>query len=346
MSNNYLLSSSKQPFGTLPNGEAVSQYHLSNNKGLTVKLIDYGATLVSVKIPEQNNSEIVLGFDTLEEYLKHEFYFGCTVGRVANRIAQGKFSYQGKAYQLACNDKQPNHIHGGCKGFDKVLWRAESFTAIDSVGVRFYYLSKDNEEGYPGNLKVTTTYLLTDANELKIIFQAETDKATPVDLTNHTYWNLAGAGADNVLKHELQVFADNYVVTDQHHIPSGEIRSVQNTSFDFRKSTAIGARIQEVAGGYDLCFALDKSSALKAHIVEPNTKRSIELYTTQPGLQFYTGNYLYDYPIADSKHTAQYGGFCFETQNFPDAVNHTNFPSPILTPGKIYQHETVYKLEW
>lgn len=340
------LSCSKKPFGTLPSGETITQYQLRNQNGVAVKLINYGATLTSLKLPTTQNPEIVLGFDTLEEYLKHEFYFGCTIGRVANRIKHGKFTYHNHTYQLACNHDQLHHIHGGVKGFDKVVWQAKSFTEKDAVGVEFSYLSPDGEENYPGNLEIITTYLLTNNNELKITYWAKTDKATPIDLTNHTYWNLAGAGADTILDHELHVCADHYVFTDQYHIPNGEIKSVQHTPFDFNKPISIGARIAE-AGGYDLCFVLhERPSHIAARITEPRTKRTMELYTTQPGLQFYTGNYLYDYPIAENKHTAKHGGFCFETQNFPDAVNHSNFPTPFLLPEQIYQHETTYKLTW
>jgi aldose 1-epimerase len=333
------------PFGVLPSGEAITQYHLRNKNGVSAKIINYGATLTSLIIPGEKNTDIVLGFDTLEEYLKHEFYFGCTIGRVANRITHGRFTYQNKTYQLACNDKQPHHLHGGCKGFDKVVWRGEAFAAENAVGVRFYYLSRDGEEGYPGNLDVVTTYTLTNDNELKIAFQAQTDQATPIDLTNHTYWNLAGVG--NILAHQLQVFAERYVVTDQHHIPSGAIQTLHNTPLDFTHLTPIGARIAQVAGGYDLFYILpnpDKTLRLAAQVIEPATQRQLDVYTTQPGLQFYTGNYLYPYPVAHHKKIAQYAGLCLETQNFPGAVNHANFPSPFLLPEEIYQHETIYKL--
>lgn len=345
MKNKNPLSCTQQSFGTLPSGERVSQFHLTNANGVSAKIMDYGATLTSFKLPTANNPDIVLGFDTLEEYLKHEFYFGCTIGRVANRIAHGRFTYQDKIYQLAINNNGRHHIHGGVKGFDKVVWRAETFTETNAVGVKFFYLSKDGEEGYPGNLEVTCTYVLTNNNELKILYSAKTDKPTPIDLTNHTYWNLSGEG--KILDHELQIFADSYVVTDQEHIPSGEIHSVKNTPFDFTEPRIIGDRIVE-AGGYDLFYPARNINTVETRLIaslrEPKTQRSIEVYTTQPGLQFYTGNYLYDYQIANNRKITQNSGFCLETQGFPDAVNHPNFPSPFLLPGEVYQRETVYKI--
>jgi aldose 1-epimerase len=365
MENRNQLSCDQQLFGTLPNGEAVTQFQLTNSNGVCAKIINYGATLTSFKLPAENNPEIVLGFDTLEDYLKHEFYFGCTIGRVANRIAHGRFTYQDKTYSLACNFKQRHHIHGGVKGFDKVVWRGEAFSEDNAVGVKFSYLSKDGEEGYPGNLEVICTYILTNDNELKINFWAKTDKATPIDLTNHTYWNLAGEG--DVLDHELQVFADRYIITDQEYIPNGEIRSVHNTPLDFTQPRVIGDRIKE-AGGYDL-FYFNESPLTRratrveaappslrsphkgrgeikliAKLIEHKTKRAIEVLTTQPGLQFYTGNSLYEYTIAGNRKINKYSAFCLETQGFPDAVNHLNFPSPFLLPDQVYQQETIYKL--
>lgn len=322
---------------------------LINRHGMCAKLMDYGATLISLTIPDKSQEvNLVLGFDTLEEYRRHPFYFGCTIGRVANRIPNGKFILNNETYQLALNDR--HHLHGGMQGFDKVIWQPEPWQQGEQSGVTFSYLSKDGEEGYPGNLQVKTTYILTDQNELKILFWAKTDKATPIDLTNHTYWNLAGAGSGSILDHEMQVFADHYVVTDKEHIPTGEIRETKNSPFDFQCLTALNTRIKE-AGGYDLCFVLNNSAKstkpiLAARIIEPNGKRILETWTTQPGLQFYTGNYLYDYPIAAGKRIDQYGGFCFETQNWPNAVNNPRFPSAILQPHAIYQHETIYKLSW
>lgn len=334
-------------FGRLPNGQEIKEYTLTNKQGVSVKLITYGATLVSLKTPDKqgNFDEITLGFDNLADYLAHKFYFGTTIGRVANRISHSRFNYGDTQYTVTPNYEQFHHLHGGLQGFDKVIWEAAVINGPNEAGIKFSYKSLDGAEGYPGNLTVTTTYLLTEQNELKINFWAQTDKPTPVDLTNHTYWNLAGAGKDNVLRHELQVFADAYVVTEKFHIPTGEIHPVENTPFDFKVATPLGARIQQ-AGGYDLCFVLNtpvNHLRRAAYISDPNSGRSLEVLTTQPGLQFYTGNYLTDYPIAGQRRTSQYGGFCFETQNFPDAVNHPNFPTPFLLPEQTYQHETVFK---
>lgn len=334
-------------FGTLPDGQVVHLFTLQNAQGITAKFINYGATLVSLKTPDKLGQldEITLGFDSLAEYLAHEFYFGCIVGRVANRISNGRFNLAGKAYQLPINFIQQHHIHGGLTGFDKVIWQAEPLEGTEPC-MKFSYESPDGEEGYPGNVKIDVLYTLTHNNELKITYLATTDQATPIDLTNHAYWNLAGAGKKDVLQHVLSIAADKYIVTDENHIPSGEIRTVNNSSLDFRQPTAIGARLQQLTNGYDLCFALAPSQQkvqFAARITEPTTGRTMEVYTNQNGLQFYTGNYLYDYAIAAGKRTNKLGGFCMETQNFPDAINHPNFPSPVLLPEQEYFHETIFK---
>lgn len=317
---------------------------LRNSQGMTTKLMNYGATLVSLKITTSSGEEIelTLGFDTLEEYLAHPFYFGCTVGRVANRIAAGSFSYQNKRYQLNCNENAFSHLHGGAKSFDKVFWQGRQYQEKNGSGVVFSYLSKDGEENYPGNLLVEVNYFLSDENTLKITYTAETDQATPVNLTNHTYWNLAGSG--NILQHEMQVFSDEYLETNKYHIPTGEIKSVAGTAFDFRTRETIGKRIEE-AGGYDNFYVLVNTNRLAARVTDPVSQRTLETYTTQPGLQFYSGNYLADYAIAEGKRTERWGGFCLETQGFPDAVNHENFPSIILQPEDTYHHETIYKIK-
>lgn len=317
-----------------------TEFVLQNDAGMKARLINYGATLVSLKVPDQSATEIelTLGFDTLAEYLAHPFYFGCTVGRVANRIANGQFHYQNKRYRLACNENAFSHLHGGDKGFDKVMWAVRS---LRGNGIEFSYLSKDGEENYPGNLLVKASYFLTSANELKIIYTAETDQPTPVNLTNHTYWNLAGADATNILNHELQIFSAEYLETDNQHMPTGKILSVADTEFDFRRPRTIGT------GGYDHCYVTgntDKKIHLVARARDPGSQRTLETYTTQAGLQFYSGNYLRDYALAGGKRTAQWGGFCLETQGFPDAVNQPNFPPVMLLPGEIYSHETIYKI--
>jgi len=337
----------QKEFGKLPDGQIINSYTLRNSHGITVKLINYGATLVSIKTPDKTGQfdEINLGFDSLPEYLAHEFYFGCIIGRVANRITHGRFNLNGKTYQLPINFIKQHHIHGGLKGFDKVVWHTEILDEVEPA-IKFTYTSKEGEEGYPGNLTVDVIYTLTQYNELKIAYFATTDQPTILDLTNHAYWNLAGAGKNDILQHVLQVAADEYIVTDKDHIPSGEIRSVANSAVDFRQPTAIGAHINQLANGYDLCYVLspaNKKPRFAARISDPISGRMMEVHTNQNGLQFYTGNYLYDYKIANGRTTKKLGGFCMETQNFPDAINHANFPSPVLLPEQEYFHETVFK---
>ena len=324
------------------------KFILTNSSGITAQLLNYGATLASFKIPTANNQmrEITLGFDTLEQYLKHEFYFGCTVGRVANRIKNGSFSHQQKIYQLACNEKNHHHLHGGIKGFDKVIWQAKSFQETNATGVEFNYLSKDGEEGYPGNLYVKVTYTLTNNNELKINFLAQTDKPTPVNLTNHAYWNLAGAGSGSILNHEVQLFSASYLEIDKNLIPTGEIKSITDTAYDFSFPKLIGKNFDEV-NGYDNCYVLpdaQKKLQLAARVRESNI--TMEVFTTQPGMQFYTGNNLRPFSIADNKQIERWSGFCLETQGFPDAINHPHFPTIMLLPNESYQHETIYAFDF
>jgi aldose 1-epimerase len=314
-----------------------TQYTLTNIQGTQVNLMDYGATLTSLKIATPTGLvELTLGFDTLTDYQNHPFYFGCTVGRVANRIANGQFNFQKTRYQLACNENAFSHLHGGHKGFDKVFWHGEQKNNL----VTFSYMSNDGEENYPGNLTVKASYELTDANELKINFNAITDAPTPVNLTNHTYWNLRGAGSGDILNHELEIFSERYLETGLHHLPTGRLLPIRQTPFDFRNRQVIGKYIQEIAG-YDHCYLTrDK---LAARVREPDSGRVMEVYTTQPGIQFYTGNYLQDYPIANQRRTQRWGGFCLETQGLPDAVNQPRFPSVMLLPNQVYQHATIYK---
>jgi aldose 1-epimerase len=340
-------------FGKLPDGQLITRYTLSNPNGMCISVINYGATLTSVGVPDTKNKmqELTLGFDHLDDYLNHEFYFGATIGRVANRIGNAHFNYLKKDYFLSKNKNFAHHLHGGEQGLDKKVWRAEVANLEDQTSVSFFYLSPDDDQGYPGNLDIKVTYTLTLNNELKISFQAETDQATPVDLTNHAYWNLAGAGNGNVLDHILQIFSDCYVVTDKNLLPTGKIAEVKGTPFDFREPHQIGERIKDIAmGGYDLCYIL--SSVMNhqpqyvAKIKEPMSGRILEVFTTQPGLQFYTSNSLKDYPISSDLHTQRYGAFCMETQNLPGAIKYSEFPSPFLLPGDKYQHETIYRLTW
>lgn len=342
-------------FSELADGTVITRYTLRNPSGMSVSMINYGATLISAQIPDSRNAlqELVIGFDSLDDYLNHDFYSGSTIGRVANRIGHAEFSYQDHHYLLTHNnDRYPHHLHGGQRGLDKVIWHGEVLMQRDAAGVIFSYTSVDGDQGYPGNLSIQVVYLLTLANELKISFRAETDRPTPVDLTNHAYWNLAGAGQGSILDHILQINAEEYVVTDSELIATGEIASVRNTVFDFRKPQRIGDRISALTelptGGYDLCYVLNQGKELKlsARVKEPVSSRILEVYTTQPGLQFYTGNNLNHYPIRSGLFVDRHGAFCLETQNFPNAVHHPNFPSPFLLPDQIYHHETIYKIIW
>ena len=336
----------KAPFGSLPDGTAVEIYTLTNDKGLRARIMTYGATLVSLEVPDRNGKpgDITLGYDSLDGYLKASPYFGSTVGRVCNRIDQARFTLNGVEYKLAAN-YGASSLHGGIKGFDKAIWAAEPVKQAGAVGVRFSYLSKDGEEGYPGNLRAVVTYTLTGNNELKLEYEAETDKATPVNLTNHSYFNLAGRG--DILGHELKLYADKFTPTNDALIPTGEIRGVKGTPEDFTTMAAIGARIAQVKGGYDLNYVLASSGgalAAAAEVYEPTSGRVMELATTEPGIQFYTGNFL-DGTITGKGGQVypKHGGFCLETQHFPDSPNHPNFPSTILEPGKKYATLTVYK---
>jgi aldose 1-epimerase len=338
----------KQAFGQLPDGQQVDLYALTNGKGLMAKIMTYGATLVSLGVPDRNGdvADITLGCDSIEGYIAASPYFGSTVGRYANRIAKGKFTLEGEEYTLATNNGE-NHLHGGNKGFDKVLWQAEPFKEEGMVGVKFVYFSKDGEEGYPGNLACTVTYMITENNELNIIYEAETDKATPVNLTHHSYFNLAGQGEGDILSHELMLVADKYTPVDAGLIPTGEIREVFDSPMDFSTPHVIGERIDQVEGGYDHNYVLMSGGgalAFAARVYEPKTGRIMEIHTTEPGIQFYSGNFL-DGTItgkADKVYRQHYG-FCLEPQHFPDSPNKPNFPSTILQPGAKYLSRTTFK---
>lgn len=341
----------KTAFGQTPDGVDVELYTLTNAHGITVRIITYGALVTSIQLPDRdgNLGEVTLGFDTLDEYLAGHPYFGAICGRVANRIAHGKFTLDGVEYRLATNNGE-HHLHGGLKGFDKVVWKADSFRNQDGVGVRFSYLSPDGDEGYPGNLSVTVTYTLTPGDELRIDYAAETDKATPLNLTNHTYWNFADAGAGDILDHRLTLPAQRYLPVDEGAIPSGELRSVRGTPMDFTRPTPIGERIDQVAGepgGYDHCYVLDKkpgeSLSLAAKVLAPRTGRVMEVYTTEPGIQLYTGNFLDGSLESRGAVFKKRHGFCLEAQHFPDSVHRPAFPSTILKPGETYTQRTVHK---
>ena len=337
-------------FGRMPDGTPVKLYTLKNPNGVSVGVTEFGAIITEIHAPDRNgkDADVVLGFDNLDRYVKGHPFFGAIAGRVANRIANGRFKLDGKEYTLAKNNG-PNHLHGGLKGFDKKVWKSMPRPANGhEVSVEFSCFSSDGEEGYPGNLNVTVTYTLTDKNELRIDYKATTDKATPVNLTNHSYFNLAGSG--DVLGHELWLAADSYTPTDEGLIPTGEIKSVKGTPLDFTKPTTLGARYQQTGlkpAGYDHNFVLSsggKSLALAARVVEPKSGRVMEVFTTEPGVQLYTANGL-DGSITGVGGVVypRHGGFCLETQHFPDSINKPTFPSVVLRPGETFKSTTIYK---
>jgi len=325
----------EREFGKLPDGTVVRQFTLRNANGLVARVISYGATITELQTPDRNGAmtNVVLGASTLEEYLKG-VNAAAVIGRVANRIAGAKFTLDGVEYKLAANNG-PNHIHGGRVGFAKVAWRAEALPVGErAASVRFTYLSKDGEEGYPGNLTVKVTYTLNDDNELRVDYEAATDKATPVNLTNHAYFNLAGHG--DVLDHELWLAADRYTPADDLLIPTGAIAGVKGTPLDFTTPTRVGARIDQLRpkpNGYDHNFVINgggKSLVPTARVTEPKSGRVMEVRTTEPGVQLYTGNHL------------KHGALCLETQHYPDSVNQQAFPSTILRPGETFKSTTVF----
>lgn len=333
-------------FGTLPDGKAVTLFTLTNAQGLVVKVADYGTIITELHVPDRSGKlgDVVLGFDNLAQYLKGHPYFGCTVGRVANRIARGQFALDGKTYQLAVNNG-PNHLHGGLKGFDKVLWKAEPQSG---AAVKFSRTSADGEEGYPGQVQVTVLMTLSDKNEFSIDYTAVADKATPINLTNHSYFNLAGTGT--VLQHQLTIAADQFTPKNQDSIPTGELKPVKGSPMDFTTPHAVGARfaqLDEQPVGYDHNFVIrggGKDLALAARVFEATTGRVLEVWTTEPGVQLYTSNYL-DGSLTGKRGAvySQHAALCLETQHFPDSVNHPSFPSTILRPGQTYRQTTVHK---
>jgi aldose 1-epimerase len=336
-------------FGKTPDGKSVELYTLTNGK-ITAKVMTYGAILTELITPDRTGKpgDVVLGFESLEGYLKGHPYFGATVGRVANRVGGAKFTLDGKEYKLAANNG-PNTLHGGVKAFDKVVWKAEDVSGPDGPAVKFTYKSPDGEEGFPGNLDVAVTYTVTASGELKLDYKATTDKATPVNLTNHTYFNLAGPGSGTILDHELTLHASMYTPGDAGMIPTGEIAPVKGTPLDFTTPTAIGARISQIKAdpvGYDHNFVIDPSpKALQptAFVYEPTSGRTMEVFTTEPGVQFYTGNFLDGSVKGKGTVYHKHQAFCLETQHFPDSVNHPSFPSTILRPGQTFTSTTIYK---
>ncbi len=344
----------KEPFGKLSNGDPADLYTLTNANGVAVSITTYGGRVVSLKVPDKKGTvaDVVLGFDSLDGYLGDNPYFGALVGRYGNRIAKGRFTLDGKVYKLFVNNG-PNSLHGGKIGFDRVLWTSADKSTTDTPSVELRYTSKDGEEGYPGTLATIVTYSLTPQNELKIEYKATTDKDTVLNLTNHTYWNLAGAGEGDILGHQMTIVASKFTPVDKTLIPTGELKSVEGSPFDFRTATAIGARIDKddqqlkFGGGYDHNWVLDSTGGTLARcalVLEPNSGRTMEVLTTQPGVQFYTGNFL-DGTIKGKggKVYPRRGALCLETQHFPDSPNKPNFPTSELKPGEEYKYTTVYK---
>jgi len=345
-----------EPYGTVE-GEAVELYTLTNAGGMDVRIMTYGGIVQSIMVPDRDGTmaNVALGFATLDEYVADNPYFGCITGRYANRIARGTFTLEDQRYYLAVNNA-PNHLHGGEKGFDKYVWAAEEVSSADGVGLKLSRTSPDGEEGYPGTLTVDVTYTLTDANELWIDYHATTDTATVVNLTNHSYFNLAGEGSGAIYDHELQLMASGFTPTDDTAIPTGEIAPVAGTPMDFTQPHPIGERIRDTSfeqiafgRGYDHNYVLDRPSpddtslVLAARVHEPTSGRTMEISTTEPGIQFYSGNFLDGMLVGTSGQMYRQGdGFALETQHYPDSPNRPEFPSTVLQPGQEYTSTTVY----
>ena len=343
------------PWGALPAGEEILLYTFRNAAGIEIEITNYGGRIVTIKTPDRNGrfADVALGFDNLDGYLHKNPYFGAVVGRYANRIAKGEFTLDGKTYHLARNEGE-NSLHGGLKGFDKTVWKAHIVQVNDAPALRLEYVSPDGEGGYPGNLTSAVTYSLNEANELRIDYEATTDKKTVLNLTNHSYFDLAGEGSSRVLDHVAAIHADQFTPVDSHLIPTGELRQVAGTPFDFRQPARIGERIDQndqqlkYGGGYDLNYVLNPASRdlqLAARVVHPASGRVLEVLTTQPGIQFYTGNHLAD-SLVRGKGGVVYGfrsGFCLETQHFPDSPHHPQFPSTELKPGERFHQTTIFR---
>ena len=342
-------------FGALSCGTPIDLYTLSNAHGMSVRVLNYGGIVQSLRVPDRNGraADVVLGFDDMASYEERSPYFGAIIGRYANRIACGRFTLDGVTYELPTNNG-PNHLHGGHGGFHRVVWQVTPFLRTDRVGLTLTYTSKDGEQGYPGALGAQVVYTLTDANELAIDYEATTDRATPVNFTHHSYFNLAGHDAGNVLAHDLTIDADAYTPTDATLIPTGAITPVAGTPFDFRHATRVGARVGAPdeqlanAGGYDHNWVLrgDHSLSRAARLAEPKSGRVMHVYTTEPGLQFYSGNFLDGSLRGKGDHAYHHrAGLCLETQHFPDSPNHPEFPPVVLRPGEVYRSRTVYAFD-
>ncbi len=345
------MNISQQPFGTTKGRAPVDLFTLTGEQGVEVKLTNYGGVIVAIQTPDRRGQpgHIALGFDTLEDYFTKSPFFGCIVGRYGNRLAYAKFHLKGKEYVVAQNSGQ-HHLHGGVTGFDKVVWHAAPFSNSQAVGVKLGYTSKDGEEGYPGNLAVTVTYTLTAANDLRLDYAATTDQTTVLNLTNHSYFNLADRG--DILDHVMMINADHFTPVNSAVIPTGELRSVAGTPLDFRQPAVIGARIDQddpqlkFGGGYDHNFVINNPESglrLAARVSEPTTGRWLEVHTTQPGVQFYSGNMMTTFTGRGGQTYTRRSGLCLETQHFPDSPNQPNFPSTVLEPGEQYAQTTVFK---
>ena len=340
------METGKKYFGHTADGKDVYLFTLSNNKGLSAKITNYGGIVTSLKVPDRhgNDEDVVLGFETFDPYLGTHPYFGAIVGRYANRIARGRFELDGTAYELPVNNGN-NHLHGGITGLDKRVWNFRTVRDDEDNSLHLTYSSPHGEEGYPGNLFLTVIYSLNDRNELKITFKALADQATPVNISHHSYFNLTG-GKGNVLDHELMINAGRFTEVDSEAIPTGELPPVEGTPMDFRNMKPVGRDIEMVRGGYDHNYVLDGDGSLKtaAMLYEPVSGRRLEVLTTQPGVQFYTGNFL-DGSLTgkDGQIYHQHWGLCLETQHFPDSPNQPHFPNTILEPGREYCHTAVYR---
>lgn len=342
------------PFGTMPDGQVASLFTITNANGSVIKVTNYGGIITSLLVPDKNGilGDVVLGYDSLQSYIDSNPYFGAIIGRYGNRIANGKFSIDSLSYQLATNDG-PNHLHGGPKGYDKVLWDAQTFESDSSAGVVFTRVSPDMEEGYPGNLTCKVTYTFDNNNKLTFEYEATTDKSTIVNLTNHAYFNLTGEPTLTINNHELQLPASSFLPVDSTLIPTGELRDVASTPFDFTKAVAIGDRVNDdniqlkYGKGYDHCWVYDnKSTSLKfgGKLYDPKSGREMVIYTMEPAVQFYGGNFLDGSNIGKSNTPYQFRtGLCLETQHYPDSPNKPTFPSTLLAPGETYYSKSVYE---
>ncbi len=344
---------SEEPYGMMPDGKLVEQYTLRNKSGMEIKVITYGGIITSWTAPDKNGKyeNINLGFDSLEQYIQRNPYFGALIGRYGNRIAKGKFELEGVMYKLETNNGT-NHLHGGVKGFDKVVWEAIPVAAEDAASLKLSYLSKDMESGYPGNLNTTVTYTLNNDNELAVTYEATSDKATIVNLTQHAYFNLSSDFSKNILDHVLTINADLYLPVDETLIPTGELKPVENTAFDFTEPKAVGAEIEAndaqlaIGGGYDHCWVLNEQGSFRtvASAYHPASGRYLEVISDEPSIQFYSGNFLDGtLPTPNGGVFTRRSGFCLETQHYPDSPNQANFPSVVLRPNERYTSKTTFR---